>query len=100
MLKQGELTASWGDSDSTLRIRAYHPSFGEVVLMVFAQGTKRRYVMATGLHRRAHEVLRAYSQRAQIETFWKRLKSILQIAKIRLPEKPMLSTSRFRVLFI
>ncbi|RKY62244.1 MAG: hypothetical protein DRP95_01800, partial [Candidatus Latescibacterota bacterium] len=31
-------------------------------------GTKRRYVMATGLHRRAHEVLRAYSQRAQILT--------------------------------
>ena len=33
-----------------------------------ADGTKRRYVMATGLHRRAHEVLRAYSQRAQILT--------------------------------
>ena len=85
-LKKGPLTACWGESGAALRIRAYHPSFGEVVLVVFAQGTKRRYVMATGLHRRAHEVLRAYSQRAQIEAFWKRLKSILQIAKIRLPD--------------
>ena len=85
-LNQGTLTASWGSSGAALRIRASHPSFGEVVLVGFAQGTKRRYVMATGLARRAHEILRAYRQRAQIEAFWKRLKSILQIAKIRLPD--------------
>lgn len=84
-LKKGSLTACWGESGAALRIRAYHPSFGEVVLVVVAQGTKRRYVMATGLQRRAHEILRAYRQRVQIEAFWKRLKSILQIAKIRLP---------------
>jgi len=82
--KQGPLTASWGESGAALRIRASHPSFGEVVLVAFAQGTKRRYIMGSGVQRRAHEVLRAYRQRAQIEAFWKRLKSILQIAKIRL----------------
>lgn len=83
-VKKGEVTACWGEAGAALRIRASHPRFGEVVVVVFAQGTKRRYVMATGLSRRAHEVLRAYRQRAQIEAFWKRLKSILQIAKIRL----------------
>jgi hypothetical protein len=84
-LKKGPLTTRWGASGAALRIRASHPAFGEVVLVGFAQGTKRRYVIATGLARRAHEILRAYHQRAQIEAFWKRLKSILQIAKIRLP---------------
>jgi len=84
-VKQGDLTACWGEAGAALRIRASHPSFGEVVLVVFAQGKDRRYVMATGLQRRAYEILRAYRQRAQIEAFWKRLKSILQIAKIRLP---------------
>lgn len=86
VLKQRDLTASWGESGTALRIRASHPSFGEVVLVVFAQGKGRRYVMTTGLQRRAHELLRAYRQRAQIEAFWKRLKSLLQIAKIRLPD--------------
>ena len=42
-------------------------------------------MMATGLQRRAHELLRGSHQRAQMEAFWKRLKSILQIAKTRLP---------------
>lgn len=84
-LKGGPLTTSWGSAGAALRIRASHPSFGEVVLVAFAQGKKRRYVIATGLSRRAHEILRAYRQRAQIEAFWKRLKSILQIAQIRLP---------------
>lgn len=85
-LKAGPLTPSWGESGAAWRLRACHPRFGEVVLVGFAQGTQRRYVLTTGLHRRAHEVLRAYRQRAQIEAFWKRLKSLLQIAQIRLPD--------------
>ena len=86
-LTQRPLTPCWGEQGEALRVRASHPRFGDVLLVVFAdQKGKRRYVMATALHRRAHEILRAYHQRAQIEAFWKRLKSILQIAQIRLPQ--------------
>lgn len=86
-LKKQPLTACWGEQDDTLRVLASHPKFGQVLLVVFADKRgKRRYVMATTLYRRAHEILRAYKQRAQIEAFWKRLKSILQIAQIRLPD--------------
>jgi hypothetical protein len=86
-LTQRPLTASWGEQGEALRVQAHHPKFGDVLLVVFADARgKRRYVMATARHRRAHEILRAYHRRAQIEAFWKRLKSILQIAQIRLPD--------------
>jgi hypothetical protein len=78
LLKKG-----WGCEDEVYRVVAQSPTFGKVVLVFYRpkEGKERiEYLIVVGRPLRACEAMRAYHLHHWIEEFWKRQKSVLQVA--------------------
>lgn len=74
----------WGDIVIARRV-AQHATFGMVILVSWDNGKNQRYLMVYGAPLRAVEAVRSYQQRHKVEEFFKLLKSVLSISRLRLP---------------
>ena len=83
--KEVELKEGWGSKGlEVCRKVALSPTFGEVVLLFFRESGKVKCLMGFGRKFRGCEMVSIWKQHHGIEQFWRRLKSELQIHKIRL----------------
>ncbi len=81
---EGEPSA-WGcDGTPVARRAAESPTFGKVLLLFFKDGESIKCVMVFGRKLRASEIMSIWKQHHSIECFWRRLKSDLQIHKVRM----------------
>lgn len=69
------------------RKEAESPTFGKVLLLFFKDGGKVKCVIAFGRKLRASEIISIWKQHHSIECFWRRLKSDLQIHKVRMRDR-------------
>lgn len=60
------------------------PTFGKVLLLFFKDGKKVKCIMVFGRQLRASEIISIWNQHHSIECFWRRLKTDLQIHKVKL----------------
>ena len=63
------------------------PTFGKVLLLFFKDGERVNCIMVFGRKLRAPEIMSIWKQHNSIECFWKRLKSDLQIHKVRMRDR-------------
>ncbi len=82
--RQVELQAAWGCDVKVTRKIAQSPTFGQVVLLFFADGKRTRCMMCLGKALRGCEILSIWRQHHGIEQFWRSLKSLLKLASISL----------------
>lgn len=82
-LKQLPLTETWG-GEHVHRCQATHATFGNVVVVIFADGKQTRYLIVAGRPLRAKEAVGTFRSWAQIETFWRELKTTLKALAIKL----------------
>lgn len=76
---------AWGcDGIPVARKAAESPTFGKVLLLFFKDGEKIKCVMVFGRKLRASEIMSIWKQHHSIECFWRRLKTDLQIHKVRM----------------
>ena len=69
------------------RKEAESPTFGKVLLLFFKDGGNVKCVMVFGRKLRASEIMSIWKQHHSIECFWRRLKSDLQIHKVRMRDR-------------
>jgi len=87
--------SAWG-CKPTFRKEAENPTFGKVLLLFFKDGDRVNCIMVFGRKLRASEIMSIWKQHHSIvfrvservkrglrECFWRRLKSVLQIHKVR-----------------
>jgi len=80
--------SAWGcDGIPVARKAAESPAFGKVLLLFFKDGEKIKCVMVFGRQLRACEIMSIWKQHHSIECFWRRLKSDLQIHKVRMRDR-------------
>jgi hypothetical protein len=81
-----ELNEHWQGHYTYHRLCATSSTFGEVVLVIYHDGTRPRYVMlfADADSQRGVQALRINQQRWTIEFFWRTLKAVLHIGKVTL----------------
>jgi hypothetical protein len=72
------------DGIPVARKAAESPTFGKVVLLFFKDGEKIKCIMVFGRKLRACEIMSIWKQHHSIECFWRRLKTDLQIHKVRM----------------
>ena len=79
---------AWGcDGIPVARKVAESPTFGKVLLLFFKDGGKIKCVMVFGRKLRASEIISIWKQNHSIECFWRRLKTNLQIHKVRMRDR-------------
>jgi len=77
--------SAWGCKGTPVaRKTAESPTFGKVILLFFRDGNNVRCVMAFGKKLRACEILSIWRQHHRVEQFFRRLKTDLQIHKMRM----------------
>lgn len=90
----------WGIDVPSLRIKAYNPTFGPVVLFVFEKSTTRCYYLmdfsTTPL--RGAEIWHIWEQHHIIECFWKILKSVFGIKQMRLQGEGLYTSLLIKVI--
>lgn len=69
------------------RKEAESPTFGKVVLLFFREAGKVKCVMVFGRKLRACEIMSIWKQHHSVECFWRRLKTDLQIHKVRMRDR-------------
>jgi hypothetical protein len=69
------------------RKAAESPTFGKMLLLFFKDGERVKCVMLFGKRLRAAEIMSIWKQHHSIECFWRRLKSDLQIHKVRMRDR-------------
>jgi hypothetical protein len=80
--------SAWGcDGIPVARKAAESPTFGKVLLLFFKDGEKVKCVMVFGRKLRASEIMSIWKQHHSIECFWRRLKTDLQIHKVRMRDR-------------
>jgi len=80
--------SAWGCKGiPTVRKEAESPTFGKVLLLFFKDGDRVKCVMVFGRKLRASEIMSIWKQHHSIECFWRRLKSDLQIHKVRMRDR-------------
>ena len=72
---------------SVTRKAAESPTFGKVLLLFFKDGGKIKCVMVFGRKLRASEIISIWKQHHSIKCFWRRLKTDLQIHKVRMRDR-------------
>jgi hypothetical protein len=75
---------AWGCSCPVCRLKAESPTFGQLVLLFFRDGSKIRCMMVFGPPLRAVEILRIWHQHHGIEQFWRHLKSVVHLHEMRM----------------
>ena len=77
--------SAWGCKGIPVaRKAAESPTFGKVILLFFRDGKNIKCVMAFGKKLRAYEILSIWRQHHRVEQFFRRLKTDLQIHKMRM----------------
>jgi hypothetical protein len=81
-----DLDEHWRGHYTYHRLCATSPTFGDVVLVVYHDGSRPRYLMffADADAQRGVQALRINQQRWMIEFFWRTLKTVLHIGKVTL----------------
>lgn len=80
--------SAWGCKGiPTIRKSAESPTFGKVLLLFFKDGERVNCIMVFGRKLRASEMMSIWKQHHSIECFWRRLKSDLQIHKVRMRDR-------------
>lgn len=80
--------SAWGCKGiPTFRKEAESPTFGKVLLLFFKDGKRVNCIMVFGRKLRASEIMSIWKQHHSIECFWRRLKSDLQIHKVRMRDR-------------
>jgi hypothetical protein len=80
--------SAWGcDGIPVARKIAESPTFGKLVLLFFKDGEKIKCIMVFGRKLRASEIMSIWKQHHSIECFWRRLKTDLQIHKVRMRDR-------------
>ena len=78
------LQAGWGCDVPVVRKVAQSPTFGQVVLLFFADGSRTRCMMCLGKALRGCEILSIWRQHHGIERFWRSLKALLKLSAMSL----------------
>ena len=80
--------SAWGCKGIPVaRKSAESPTFGKVLLLFFKDGEKVKCIMVFGKKLRASEIRSIWKQHHSIECFWRRLKTDLQIHKVRMRDR-------------
>lgn len=80
--------SAWGcDGIPVVRKAAESPTFGKVLLLFFKDGENIKCVIVFGRKLRASEIMSIWKQHHSIECFWRRLKTDLQIHKVRMRDR-------------
>jgi hypothetical protein len=80
--------SGWGCKEiPTVRKSAESPTFGKVLLLFFKDGDRINCIMVFGRKLRASEIMSIWKQHHSIECFWRRLKTDIQIHKVRMRDR-------------
>jgi hypothetical protein len=76
----------WGIDVPACRVKAFSPTFGDVVALFYRKSTTRNYYLFdfSTAPLRGAEIWHIWKQHVWIEWFWKMLKSVFQIKAMRL----------------
>jgi hypothetical protein len=80
--------SAWGCKGFPVaRKEAVSPTFGNVLLLFFKDGERVNCIMVFGKKPRSSEIISIWKQHHSIECFWRRLKTDLQIHKVRMRDR-------------
>lgn len=93
-------SGQWGIDVPALRVPAYRPTFGRVVLFFFQKRTPRSYyrIDFSTPSLRGAEIWHLWKAHQAIEQFWKILKSLLHLKDMQLPGKGLYTALLIKVL--